>query len=120
MDYIVQVKAEVRRVVDGDTFVMLLDLHNNNFEKGSVTEHIRLNGYGAPEKNTPEGKAAMSFVKTLLGPPNDKRVAVKLTGKDTFGRFLGDIYVNEQHLGEILVNEGHGHPGNKMGLSRLV
>lgn len=117
MDFIVQTRAQLRRVVDGDTYVMLLDLHNNNFEKGAVTEHIRLNGYGCAEHNTKEGQDAIAMVKMFFGTMST--IIVSLTGKDTFGRYLGDVYLDGVHLGELLLEKGLAHKGNKMGLTRL-
>src|ERR671926_510114 len=55
--------AKVRRIVDGDTYSVDLDL---GFRIWAHDQHIRLAGLDAPEDETPEGKAAAEFVAALL------------------------------------------------------
>ena len=104
-------KAIVRRVVDGDTVDVTLDLgfdilYNNR---------IRLHGINAPESRTsdPEekvrGLAAKDRVKELC--PVGSAVTIK-TIKDErgkFGRILGEIWLETLpgSVNEILVKEGH-------------
>lgn len=47
------------RIVDGDTYEMVIDL---GF-RISIREHVRLLGIDCPEKNTPKGKVAKAFVE---------------------------------------------------------
>ena len=104
-------RATIRRVVDGDTVDITLDLgfdilYNNR---------IRLLGIDTPESRTRDleekkrGLAAKDRVKALC--PEGSEVTVKTTkdGKGKFGRILGEIYVNGilQSINQLLIEEGH-------------
>ena len=102
-------KATIRRVVDGDTVDVTLDLgfdilYNNR---------IRLLGIDAPESRTRDleekalGLAAKDRVKELC--PVGSTVILKTTKDDRgkFGRILGEIFVEEQSVNKLLVEEGH-------------
>jgi micrococcal nuclease len=102
-------KATIRRVVDGDTVDVTLDLgfdilYNNR---------IRLLGIDTPESRTRDleekalGLAAKDRVKELC--PVGSTVILRTTkdGKGKFGRILGEIFVEEQSVNKLLVEEGH-------------
>ncbi len=102
-------KATIRRIVDGDTVDVTLDLgfdilYNNR---------IRLLGIDAPESRTRDleekalGLAAKDRVKELC--PVGSTVILRTTkdGKGKFGRILGEIFVEEQSVNKLLVEEGH-------------
>ena len=108
-------KAIVRRVVDGDTMDVTLDLgfdilYNNR---------IRLVGIDTPESRTRDleekerGLAAKERVKELC--PVGSTVTIKTTkeGRGKFGRILGEILVPGDHpnqsisVNKTLVIEGH-------------
>ena len=101
--------AIVRRVVDGDTMDVTLDLgfdilYNNR---------IRFYGINAPESRTsdPEekvrGLAAKDRVKELC--PVGSSVIIKTTkqGRGKYGRILGEILVEGVSVNQLLVEEGH-------------
>ena len=101
--------AIVRRVVDGDTMDVTLDLgfdilYNNR---------IRLHGIDTPESRTRDleekklGLAAKDRVKELC--PVGSTVTVKTTkdGRGKFGRILGEIFVGDVSVNKLLVEEGH-------------
>ena len=101
--------AIIRRVVDGDTVDVTLDLgfdilYNNR---------IRLLGIDTPESRTRDleekalGLAAKDRVKELC--PVGSTVILRTTkdGKGKFGRILGEIFVEEQSVNKLLVEEGH-------------
>jgi micrococcal nuclease len=54
------------KVVDGDTYDLLVDLGFRAFEK----VRVRLRGYNAPEMNTIEGAEARGRALRALAPPN--------------------------------------------------
>ena len=102
-------RAIIRRVVDGDTVDITLDLgfdilYNNR---------IRLLGIDTPESRTRDleekklGLAAKDRVKELC--PVGSTVTVKTTkdGRGKFGRILGEIYVGDVNVNKLLVEEGH-------------
>jgi len=101
--------ATIRRVVDGDTVDVTLDLgfdilYNNR---------IRLHGIDAPESRTSDqeekvrGLAAKDRVKELC--PVGSTVMIKTTkdGRGKFGRILGEILVGDVSVNKTLVIEGH-------------
>ena len=102
-------RATIRRVVDGDTVDITLDLgfdilYNNR---------IRLLGIDTPESRTRDleekklGLAAKDRVKELC--PVGSTVTVKTTkdGRGKFGRILGEIYVGDVNVNQLLIEEGH-------------
>ena len=102
-------RATIRRVVDGDTVDITLDLgfdilYNNR---------IRLLGIDTPESRTRDldekklGLAAKERVRELC--PVGSTVTVKTTkdGRGKFGRILGEIYVGDVNVNKLLVEEGH-------------
>jgi len=102
-------KAIVRRVVDGDTMDVTLDLgfdilYNNR---------IRFYGINTPESRTRDleekklGLAAKDRVKELC--PVGSSVIIKTTkeGRGKYGRILGEIFVGDVNINKQLVAEGH-------------
>ena len=102
-------KAIVRRVVDGDTMDVTLDLgfdilYNNR---------IRFYGINTPESRTRDleekklGLAAKDRVKELC--PVGSTVIIKTTkdGRGKYGRILGEIFVGDMSVNQQLVAEGH-------------
>jgi hypothetical protein len=83
----------MRRVVDGDTYVLDIDTGFNVHHFAT----IRLRGWSCPEMNTPAGINAAGFVATVLV---DRPLIVE-TYKDTqsFARWIADVYVGGSYLG---------------------
>ena len=102
-------KATIRRVVDGDTVDVTLDLGFNIL----YNSRIRLHGIDAPESRTRDleekarGLAAKDRVKELC--PVGSSVTLKTTkdGRGKFGRILGEIFVGDINVNQQLVSEGH-------------
>ena len=102
-------KAIIRRVVDGDTVDVTLDLgfdilYNNR---------IRLLGIDTPESRTRDleekalGLAAKDRVKELCPVGSTVSIITTKDGRGKFGRILGEIFVEEQSVNKLLVEEGH-------------
>jgi len=104
-------RATIRRVVDGDTVDVTLDLGFNIL----YNSRIRLLGIDTPESRTRDleekarGLAAKDRVKELC--PVGSSVTLKTTkdGRGKFGRILGEIFVSGivQSINQLLVEEGH-------------
>jgi micrococcal nuclease len=94
-------KAELIRVVDGDTVDLIIDLGFDTQRK----ERFRLYGVDAPEMNTAEGKEAKAWLIGILGPYGAIYVqTLQLSTKakrDKYGRFLAVLY---DDLGDIDAN----------------
>ncbi|HGA7067000.1 TPA: thermonuclease family protein [Salmonella enterica subsp. enterica serovar Saintpaul] len=72
--------GKVGRVLDGDTFELLVD---------QQPVRIRVIGIDAPEKDQPFGKQSRQSLASMVdGNP----VAVLVRGKDRYGRTLGTVY----------------------------
>ena len=110
-------KAEVVKVVDGDTLDLIIDLGFRTY----VRHRVRLYGIDTPEtygvkKHSEEwtaGMAAKDRLVELLQSDNDNVIKI-LTHKDKtgkFGRWLVEIFVDgpqgSVHVNEVLVEEGH-------------
>lgn len=85
----------IRRVVDGDTVRVLVDVGFGAYHLISV----RLRGVNAPERGTPEGQAARRYLTELLA---GWCPVVLTTYKDplTFGRYVADITLATRATGE--------------------
>jgi micrococcal nuclease len=85
-------KAELIRVVDGDTVELIIDLGFDTSRK----ERFRLYGIDAPEMNTAAGKEAKQWLIGVLGPYGAIYVeTIQLETKakrDKYGRFLAVLY----------------------------
>lgn len=81
-------KAEVIRVIDGDTVHLMVDLGMDV----NVACKCRLWGINAPEMNTQEGKDAKAFLTALLGRRAEWRVKTFKDKKEKYGRYLVSIY----------------------------
>ena len=85
-------KAELIRVVDGDTVDLIIDLGFDTSRK----ERFRLYGIDAPEMNTAQGKEAKAWLEDALMPLDAIYVeTIQLETKakrDKYGRFLAVLY----------------------------
>ena len=94
-------KAELVRVVDGDTVDLAIDLGFDTFRK----ERFRLYGIDAPEIRFEAGKAAKAWLWEALQPLEAIYVqTIQLSTKakrDKYGRFLAVLY---DDLGDIDAN----------------
>jgi micrococcal nuclease len=94
-------KAELIRVVDGDTVELLIDQGFSNFTK----QTMRLYGIDAPEMRTAAGKEAKAWLWEALQPLEAIYIETlqhKTKAKrDKYGRFLAVLYSD---LGDIDAN----------------
>ena len=101
-------KATIRRVVDGDTVDVTLDLGFNIL----YNSRIRLHGIDAPESRTRDleekkrGLAAKDRVKELCPVGSSIILKTIKDGRGKYGRILGEIYVDGLNVNVQLVKEG--------------
>lgn len=114
-DYIYE--TVVKRVIDGDTIVVDIDLGFNHWIHD---QHVRLDSIDTPETRTRDkeekqrGIAAKQFVEQHL-PPGTRALLNSRKYKDNegkFGRILGDIAFTHPEAGiisitKLLVEAGH-------------
>lgn len=91
-----RVEGRVVSVKDGDTLVVL-------YNKQSIT--VRLYGIDAPELKQDFGQQAKSKLSTLV-LNKTIRVDRRGTGKDNYGRMIGEIFVGRKSVNIQLVEIG--------------
>ena len=82
-------KAQVTRVVDGDTVWVKIDLGFRVLTR----QKLRFRGIDAPELGTRRGQAAKAFVERTIGKL--PWVVVTTTREDKYGRYLADVFYPE-------------------------
>ena len=107
-------RCKLRKVVDGDTIDVDIDL---GFGVWLKDERVRIMGIDTPESRTRDkvekkfGLAAKARLKELLGATPILKTQVGKGGEDMkgkFGRILGDFLTEDgKKCGELLVKEGH-------------
>lgn len=93
-----QYKAVIKKVVDGDTLEIDIDLGLLVWIHG---EKVRLLGVNTPEvygvkKDSPEwfeGNKASTFVKSVLKEQDDVIVETVKDKKEKYGRYLAVVYI---------------------------
>ena len=105
--------AMLRRVVDGDTLVVALEVSPGVF----IEQKLRLRGLDCPEMSTPEGRAAKRFVEALVAKTT--AIIINTSKPDKFDRYLADVFVSpvqgdgrskmdeEIFLNNALLENGH-------------
>tara|TARA_Y100000389_G_C17262858_1_gene413897 strand:+ start:395 stop:739 length:345 start_codon:yes stop_codon:yes gene_type:complete len=100
--------AKCVKVVDGDTIDATIDLGFDTWKK----IRIRLVGMNAPESRTRDleekakGLAAKSFLKDLLDEHQNNFI-LHSQGVGKYGRCLGNIFLGDQNVNDLMINEGH-------------
>ncbi len=109
-------RCKLRRVVDGDTVDVDIDL---GFGIWQMKERVRIMGIDTPESRTRDkiekkfGLAAKAKLKSLLGPTPVLQTTISKKGEDMkgkFGRVLGDFLVDGKQVTEIMCKTGHAVP----------
>jgi len=97
--------AKVIRWVDADTVILQVDL---DYHIGTAPIRHRLVWINAYEKNTALGKKAIKYVNQLAPEGSDVIVrSYKATGdEDNFGRWLVEVYVDDESVNQLLLKEG--------------
>jgi len=92
----------VTRVIDGDTFEVLIELGFGVTQKFKV----RLDGIDTPETSTTKGKMAKEFVRDLI---ENKYVIIKDEGSEKYGRARASIQLPDgKDLTEFLLENKIG------------
>ena len=115
-------KCIIRRVVDGDTVDVDIDL---GFGIWQHNERVRIHGIDTPESRTRDkvekqfGLLAKKFVQAHLPVGSKQTLVTEKAGdesKGKFGRILGKFEVYDgdtdstMFLGDIMIREGHAVP----------
>ena len=99
--------AKLLKVIDGDTVEAQIDLGFNIY----TTKRIRLMNIDAPETRTKDklekiaGKRAKDRLIDIFKQNNDY-FTFKSHGIGKFGRCLGEIFIKNKSVSDILLSEG--------------
>lgn len=96
-------RALVYNVVDGDTIDVNVDLGFKIYTK----QRIRLNRIDTPERGELGYTEATTRLKDLI---LDKEVTLITTKISKWGYYLGDIYLNDQDINQIMLTENLAKP----------
>lgn len=110
-------------VYDGDTIRIIVPLKTHVFsmrgpnaidassdsnKSNIVNFHeikVRLAGIDSPELKTDvNGFESRDYLMSLV---LNKIVRVEILGQDKYGRFLGNVYCNGQHINKLMIEQGH-------------
>lgn len=94
--------AEVKKIIDGDTIEVLIDLGLGVF----ITKRIRFNGVNAKEINKEEKAEGFKAKKYLEGRILGQQIELCILGQDSFSRILGEVYIKGQNLNDELFKLG--------------
>ena len=108
---------EIKKIVDGDTLDVVLDLGFNIFHSCRV----RMAGIDTPESRTRDldekarGKLAKEFLKNWVTEyeNNKKNIVIKTKkekAKGKFGRVLGELWVEGVNVNEDMMESYHAVP----------
>jgi micrococcal nuclease len=92
--------AKLVRVVDGDTVHLDLDLGFYEWRRDQSYRLLRIN---APEMSTVEGGAAKIALEGFLA---GKSLTAHTEKSDHFGRFLAELYANDESVSDWMVTNG--------------
>ena len=98
-------RAFVRKVYDGDTVTVDIDLGFDVVLKGQKIRLVRINTPEVRGKERPEGLKSRDALRNKIG---NKWIKIK-TQKDKkgkFGRWLGEIWINDVCVNDWLLQEG--------------
>ena len=103
-------RVDLKRIIDGDTFVAMFDLGFKIHRE----ETVRLAGINTPESRTrnleekKHGLAAKKFLDATLRDAEKVVIQVEAMGK--FGRALGVVYCDDVNVNKVLIAKGYAYP----------
>ena len=101
-------KVMIDRWVDGDTVDVDIDL---GFDVVLKKQRVRLHGINAPESRTRDkeekkrGLAAKDWLANQFY--TEANIELHSKGKGKFGRVLGEFYIDDININQLMVDEGH-------------
>ena len=106
-------KAQFVAPVDGDSFYVRLDHGSFPNTRSEDTIEVRVLDLWCPELDEPGGPEAADFTTSVM------RQAAKIVvqtfrtkgdkGKGSFARTIGDVWVDDERLADVVVGAHHGH-----------
>lgn len=100
-------KAVIVSVYDGDTVTADIDL---GFEVWLKGQKLRLLNIDTPEVRGAERAEGLVARDALRNKILDKTVVINSTGKGKYGRWLVEIFLEEENINNWLLTEGYAKP----------
>ena len=106
-------RGYVRRVYDGDTITVDIDLGFGVALKGQKLRFLKLNAPEIRGESRPQGLKSRDALRALIG---NKWVIIRTTKdkKGKYGRWLAEVFTNvndtQINVNEWLITEGHAEP----------
>lgn len=98
-------RARVDRVIDGDTYVLTIDL---GF-RCAIQIEGRLHGVDTPELPTQAGLDARNYVNELMLESGDLVVVQSYRDRRSFARWVVDVWLPDgRNLADVIVDAGMG------------
>ncbi len=96
--------TSIVRVVDGDTYIALVDL---GFDL-ALTARIRSARINAPELPTPAGLAAKGWLEQTITGVDPHGFDVQVRGRDNYGRWLAELVIRSSgiNVNDLMVKQG--------------
>lgn len=125
VEEVVRPPAELRRVIDGDTYDLLVNWKRRTDWRGAVVTRVRLRDYSARERHQEaeygadgelvrlDGESALAVADLALR--GAEAIHVDMQGKDSLGRDVCWIWCDNESLGEILLEQKAVVAGRKEG-----
>lgn len=104
-------KATFVSAHDGDTYILRLDFGKFAGVKPLADVKIRLRNWLCPELKETGGPEARDAAIAILSEATALTLIVQTHGP-SFERTVGDVWVNDQSMGELLQKAGHARPRN--------
>lgn len=97
------IDARIVRWVDADTVVLELDV----WPTIKTTEHVRLEGYDAPERGKMGADLAYARVNKLCPPGDPVQFMLTQTHKRSFVRYVGNVWPSYEtrSVSQIMIAE---------------
>ena len=89
-NFLYMYKARVNRVVDGDT----IDVTRDHGMRVYSEQRVRILGVDTPERGQENFKEASEFTRNKL---ENKEVIIQTYKDDAFGRYLANVYFQEDN-----------------------
>lgn len=112
-DNLYHYRARVERVIDGDTFVALIDTGFSCFTRRTV----RILGMNAPEPHGVTKSAGLEATRKLSiflsascvgGPAICSDIILRTEKPDSFGRLLAEVWTTDgKNVAEMMLATGH-------------
>ena len=93
------IRMEVTRVIDGDTFEGYVLSRGER----TVSARVRVSGIDAPERGQFYGDVATLHLEWLI---EGKMVALSVTGRDMYGRMIATVRLNGFDIAEEMLRQG--------------